>query len=94
MTRVVEKEMLFKPQCISLTEASPQNVTFNDNTDQFKTDVTSGGLVQSPLRSPTATPGMSFDAAKLQKRLYLCKFILKKLLFARLAFENPLHKNY
>ena len=46
MTRVVEKEMLFKPQCISLTEASPQKVTFNDNTDQFKTDVTSGDLVQ------------------------------------------------
>ena len=46
MTRVVEKEMLFKPQCISLTEAAAQNVTFNDNTDQFKTDVTSGDRVQ------------------------------------------------
>ena len=68
----------------------PINATVNDNTDQFKTDVTYGGLVQRPLHSPTATLGMSFDAAKLQKQLYLCKFNLKKLLFARLAFENPL----
>ena len=72
----------------------PINATVNSSTGNSNTDTTSGGLVQSLSSNPTATPGVTFDAAKLQKRLYLCKFILKKLLFARLAFENPLHKNY
>ena len=53
-------------QVLYETYVGKKNTTVNSNTDQFKTDVTSGGLVQSPLRSPTATPGMSFDAAKLQ----------------------------
>ena len=64
--------MPFKPQCIN------KNATVNDNTDQFKTDVTSGGLVQSPLRSPTATPGMSFDAATIRKNTEIAKRIIKK----------------
>ena len=72
----------------------PINATVNSSTGNSNTDTTSGGLVQSPSSNPTATPGVTFDVAKLQKRLYLCKFNLKKLLFARLAFENPLHKNY
>ena len=77
-----------------LCKTLPINATVNSSTGKSNTDTTSGGLFQSPSSNPTATPGVTFDAAKLQKRLYLCKFNLKKLLFARLAFENPLHKNY
>ena len=69
----------------------PINATVNSSTGKSNTDTTSGGLVQSPSSNPTATPGVTFDVTKLQKRLYLCKFNLKKLLFARLALENPLH---
>ena len=72
----------------------PINATVNSSTGNSNTDTTSGGLVQSLSSNPTATPGVTVDVAKLQKRLYLCKFNLKKLLSARLAFENPLHKNY
>ena len=60
------------------TYVGKKNTTVNSNTDQFKTDVTSGGLVQRPLRSPTATPGMSFDAAKVRKMTENAKDFIKK----------------
>ena len=67
----------------------PINATVNSSTGNSNTDTTSGGLVQSPSSNPTATPGVAFDAAKLQKRLYLCKFYLKNFYLQGLHSKIP-----
>ena len=59
------------------------------STGNSNTDTTSGGLVQSPSSNPTVTPGVTFDAAKLQKRLYLCKFNLKNFYLQGLHSKIP-----
>ena len=63
------------------------NATVNSSTGNSNTDTTSGGLVQSPSSHPTATPGVTFDAAKLQKHLDICKHFSEKTVIARLAIQ-------
>ena len=57
---------------------SRKNTAFTGNTGQFSTDASSGGLVRSAHRSPADTPGVSFDAAKVQKNTQSTKNNIKK----------------
>ena len=43
-----------------------KNTAFIGSTSQFSTDASSGGHVRSAHRSPTDTPGVSFDPAKVR----------------------------
>jgi hypothetical protein len=47
-------------------EEGKKNTAFNERTSQSGADSSSSGLVQSAHRSSTATPGVSFDDAKVQ----------------------------
>ena len=46
-------------------------------TGQFSTDFSSGGLVRSAHRSPTDTPGVPFDTAKIGQNPETTKFLAK-----------------
>ena len=56
----------------------PINATVNSSTGNSNTDTTSGGLVQSPSSNPTATPGVTFDVAKLKNGCIYASLIRKK----------------
>lgn len=72
-----------------LCKTLPIIATINSSTGKSNTDTTLGGLVQSPSSNPTATPGVTFDAAKIQKHLDMCKQFSEKSMIARLAISSP-----
>ena len=71
-----------------LCKILPINATVNSSTGNSNTDTTSGGLVQSPSSNPTATPGVTFDAAKIQNLMNICKHFSEKSMIARLAISS------